>query len=36
MDMFGEYSLFQRADLHRQRKNALAPGWTGRVLGGKL
>ncbi|MBD2211644.1 cytochrome P450 [Nostoc linckia FACHB-104] len=34
MDMFGEYSLFQRPDLHRQRKNALAPGLTGRVLNG--
>ncbi|MBW4564372.1 MAG: cytochrome P450 [Mojavia pulchra JT2-VF2] len=34
MDMFGEYSLFQRPDLHRQRKNALAPGLTGRVLDG--
>ncbi|MBH8563544.1 cytochrome P450 [Nostoc sp. CENA67] len=32
MDMFGEYSLFQRPDLHRQRKNALAPGLTGRLL----
>ena len=34
MDMFGEYSLFQRPDLHRQRKNALAPGLTGSVLNG--
>ncbi|MDZ7957323.1 MAG: cytochrome P450 [Aulosira sp. DedQUE10] len=34
MDMFGEYSLFQRPDLHRHRKNALAPGLTGRVLDG--
>lgn len=34
MDMFGEYSLFQRPDLHRQRKNALAPGLSGRVLDG--
>ncbi|MDY6897601.1 MAG: cytochrome P450 [Cyanobacteriota bacterium] len=32
MDMFGEYSLFQRPDLHRQRKNALGPGLTGRFL----
>jgi len=32
MDMFGPYSLFQRPDLHRQRKNALSPGLTGRVL----
>ncbi|MBW4499123.1 MAG: cytochrome P450 [Scytonema hyalinum WJT4-NPBG1] len=34
MDMFGEYSLFQRPDLHRQRKNALGPGLTGRALDG--
>ncbi|YAF94198.1 MAG: cytochrome P450 [Nodularia sp. CChRGM 3473] len=34
MDMFGQYSLFQRPDLHRQRKSALAPGLTGRVLDG--
>ncbi|MBD1923385.1 cytochrome P450 [Microcoleus sp. FACHB-831] len=32
MDMFGEYSLFQRPDLHRQRKSALRPGLTGQVL----
>lgn len=32
MDMFGEYSLFQRPDLHRQRKNALRPGLTGHIL----
>lgn len=32
MDMFGEYSLFQRPDLHRQRKSALRPGFTGRAL----
>ena len=34
MNMFGEYSLFQRPDLHRQRKNALSPGLTGRTLDG--
>lgn len=32
MDMFGEYSLFQRPDLHRQRKSALRPGFTGQAL----
>jgi retinoid hydroxylase len=36
MAMFGEYSLFQRPDLHRQRRNALAPGMTGRWLDGYL
>ncbi len=36
MDMFGEYSLFQRFDLHRQRKNALGPGLTGRLLEGYI
>lgn len=35
-DMFGEYSLFQRPDLHRQRRNALAPGLTGRWLDGYI
>ncbi|NET56866.1 MAG: cytochrome P450 [Symploca sp. SIO2E6] len=34
MDMFGEYSLFQRPALHRERKNALAPGLTGEILAG--
>ncbi|NET31499.1 MAG: cytochrome P450 [Cyanothece sp. SIO1E1] len=34
IDMFGEYSLFQRPDLHRQRKSALRPGFTGRALEG--
>lgn len=34
MDMFGEYSLFQRPDLHRQRKSALRPGLTGEMLDG--
>lgn len=34
MEMFGEYSLFQRPDLHRQRKSALAPGLTGHMLNG--
>ncbi|NJN20186.1 MAG: cytochrome P450 [Leptolyngbya sp. RL_3_1] len=32
MAMFGEYSLFQRPDLHRQRKTALRPGFTGSML----
>ncbi|HCF25880.1 MAG TPA: cytochrome P450 [Cyanobacteria bacterium UBA11049] len=32
MEMFGEYSLFQRPDLHRQRKSALRPGLTGHAL----
>ena len=32
MDMFGEYSLFQRGDLHRERKSALRPGLTGSIL----
>jgi cytochrome P450 len=32
MAMFGEYSLFQRPDLHRQRKSALRPGFTGSML----
>jgi cytochrome P450 len=36
MEMFGEYSLFQRPDLHRQRKSALTPGFTGRMLAGYL
>ncbi len=30
MEMFGEYSLFQRPDLHRQRKSALRPALRGR------
>jgi cytochrome P450 len=32
MDMFGEYSLVQRPDLHRSRKSALSPGLTGSIL----
>ncbi len=36
MEMFGEYSLFQRPDLHRDRKNALAIGLTGRALEGYI
>ncbi len=32
MEMFGEHSLFQRPDLHRDRKSALRPGFTGRML----
>ena len=34
MAMFGEYSLFQRPDLHRQRKSALRPAFTGPMLAG--
>ena len=36
MEMFGEYSLFQRPDLHSQRKTALAPGLTGATLAGYI
>ena len=36
MDMFGEYSLFQRSDLHRERKSALRPGFTGSMLAGYM
>lgn len=36
MEMFGEYSLFQRPDLHRQRKSALRPAFTGQMLAGYL
>lgn len=36
MDMFGEYSLFQRPDLHQERKNALKPGLTGSILAGYI
>lgn len=36
MDMFGEYSLFQRPDLHRERKSALMPGLTGSILAGYI
>ena len=32
MAMFGEYSLFQCPDLHRQRRSALTPGITGSIL----
>lgn len=32
--MFGEYSLFQRPDLHRLRKAALTPAFTGAMLAG--
>lgn len=32
MAMFGEYSLFQRPDLHPQRKSALRPAFTGSML----
>ncbi len=32
--MFGEYSLFQRPDLHRARKAALTPAFTGSMLAG--
>lgn len=36
MEMFGEYSLFQRPDLHRQRKSALRPAFMGQMLAGYL
>ena len=36
MEMFGEYSLFQRPDLHRQRKSSLRPGFIGSMLAGYL
>lgn len=36
MTMFGEYSLFQRPDLHRQRKSALQPAFMGRMLAGYI
>jgi cytochrome P450 len=36
MSMFGEYSLFQRPDLHQERKSALRPGLAGQVLAGYL
>ncbi|MGK7886638.1 MAG: cytochrome P450 [Crocosphaera sp.] len=36
MDMFGEYSLFQRPDLHRERKSSLSPGLSGRMLSGYI
>lgn len=36
MNMFGEYSLFQRPDLHRERKSALKPGFTGSILTGYI
>ncbi|WP_254721846.1 cytochrome P450 [Kovacikia minuta] len=36
MEMFGEYSLFQRPDLHRQRKSALRPAFTGHMLASYL
>ncbi len=36
MEMFGEYSLFQKPDLHRQRKSALRPAFTGQMLGNYL
>lgn len=36
MAMFGEYSLFQRPDLHAQRKSALRPAFTGSMLKGYL
>jgi retinoid hydroxylase len=36
MAMFGEHSLFQRPDLHRQRKTALRPAFMGQMLAGYL
>ena len=35
-EMFGEYSLFQRLDLHRQRKSAFRPAFTGQMLASYL
>lgn len=35
-EMFGEYSLFQRPDLHRERKSALTTGLAGKVLSNYL
>ncbi|MGA1475064.1 MAG: cytochrome P450, partial [Prochlorothrix sp.] len=32
LEMFGPYSLFQRPDLHRERKSALSPGFSGPML----
>jgi cytochrome P450 len=36
MTMFGEHSLFQRPDLHRQRKQALRSGLAGQAIQGYL
>ncbi|MDJ0520012.1 MAG: hypothetical protein QNJ74_28380 [Trichodesmium sp. MO_231.B1] len=36
MEMFGEYSLFLRPDLHSQPKAALASGLTGATLAGYI
>jgi cytochrome P450 len=36
MEMFGEYSLFQRPELHGKRKSALSPAFTGKMLEGYL
>ncbi|ABW29142.1 cytochrome P450 [Acaryochloris marina] len=36
MTMFGEYSLFQRPDLHRQRKSALRAGLAGQAIQGYI
>lgn len=36
MTMFGEYSLFQRPDLHRQRKSALRAGLAGQAVQGYI
>ena len=36
MEMFGEYSLFQRPELHSKRKSALSPAFTGKMLEGYL
>lgn len=36
MTMFGEYSLFQRPDLHRQRKSSLRAGLAGQAIQGYI
>ncbi|NJK28670.1 MAG: cytochrome P450, partial [Acaryochloris sp. SU_5_25] len=36
MTMFGEHSLFQRPDLHRQRKQALRSGLAGQAIQGYI
>jgi cytochrome P450 len=36
MEMFGEYSLFQKPELHSKRKSALSPAFTGKMLEGYL
>ncbi|QUY43474.1 cytochrome P450 [Acaryochloris marina] len=36
MTMFGEYSLFQRPDVHRQRKSSLRAGLAGQAIQGYI